>query len=309
MAQPNAGYKSYADFVKEGLNPDEAIAATVGQLKSKVFAYPAETAIKPFIDLMLQRGKLTPEDFRPLVLDDPLTVNAMRNKQADFQVGGVPSRITLQKEGFTPLLSSIDIAKLARPSADSPELASVMQNGWATTKDFFQNEHASILRLASVNYRIMKFMQADRKKALQIHMAYLSRITGQQFTEADGEIIYDDLDPFVTFENQKPWFHSDDNPLFYKYVNGSILKSFVDQRIYKNKPPTVEDVIFADDVYNELEKLQVESKDLFAKIEQSNIIQLNQSVKEQYDRAKHFYEIYDFYDSARLAKDILERSK
>jgi hypothetical protein len=233
----------------------------------------------------------------------------MRNKQADFQVGGVPSRITLQREGFKPLLSSIDLAKLARPSADSPELASVLQNGWATTKVFYQNDRATALRLASVNYRIMKFMQTDRKKAVQIHMAYLSRISGQSFTEADGQIIYEHLDPFVTFDEQRLWFHSEDSPLYYKYVNGSILKSFVDQGIYKNKPPTVEDVIFADDTYDELEKLQAESKDLFGKIEQGNATQMNQSMREKYEQAKHYFEIYDFFDSSRLAKEILGNTK
>jgi hypothetical protein len=50
----------------------------------------------------------------------------MRNGQADFQVGGVPSRIVLEREGFKPIIMSNDLASAAKPSADSEELATIL---------------------------------------------------------------------------------------------------------------------------------------------------------------------------------------
>jgi len=302
MAQSNQGLKGYSEFIKDGMNPTDAIAATARQLKGRTFAYPTETAVKPFIDRLLSIGGIARDDFKSLVLDDPLTVNAMRNKQADFQVGGVPSRITLQKEGFIPLISSIDLAKGAAASADSQELASILQNGWAVTKDYYLKEHATVLRLASVNYRIMSYMQSNRLDAIRIHMAYLSQITGQQFDAADGEVIYGSLDPFWTFDEQKEWFHNSGSPLYYAYINGAILKSFISDKVFKHAPPTVDDVIFADDTYRELEGLKTKTDEYFAKAGHMN---LTPGAKEKLSVARQFYAGFNFYDAERLAKDAL----
>jgi ABC-type nitrate/sulfonate/bicarbonate transport system substrate-binding protein len=305
LAQSNAGYKSYTEFVAEGMPPADAARAAAQQLKGKKFAYPTETAIKPFIDLVLERGGLKRTDFQALVLDDPLTVNAMRSKQADFQVGGVPSRIVLEREGFKPIISSIDLVRGAAPSADSKELASILQNGWAMTKEYYQREHDTTLRLASVNYRIMKFINTNQQQALALHMPYLSEVSGQSFSEADGKVIYNSLNPFVTFEDQGEWFHNTQNPLYFKYVNGAIIKSFVDQGVFKNTPPGVDDVIYADDVYFELERLKQSAEEAFRQIDARESSGGNDQQTEKYRKAKYFYEIYNYLDAERLAKEIL----
>ena len=305
LAQQSGGYKSYDEFVSTGMSSADAIRAVAQQLKGKTFAYPTETAIKPFIDLVLEKGSLKRSDFKSLVLDDPLTVNAMRSKQADFQVGGVPSRLVLQREGFKPIVTSIDLVKGAAPSENSRELSSILQNGWATTKEYYQKEHDTILRLASVNYRIMKFINTNPQQAMAIHMPYLSEVSGQRFTDEDGKVIYSSLDPFVSFEDQRPWFHEPQNPLYYKYVNGAIIKSFTDQNVFKSDAPGVEDVIFADDIYFELEKLKVLTEQLFQEIETRQLAANNQQLKEALQKAKHFYEIYNYLDSERLARKIL----
>jgi ABC-type nitrate/sulfonate/bicarbonate transport system substrate-binding protein len=305
LAQSDAGYKSYAEFVSEGMGPDQAVKATVQQLRGKVFAYPTEAAIKPFVDLVLEKGDLKRNQFKSLVLDDPLTVNAMRNKQAAFQVGGVPSRLVLQREGYKPIISSIDLVKGAAPSEDSKELASILQNGWATTKEFYEKEHDTILRVASVNYRIMKFINTNQQEALALHMPYLSEVSGQSFTPDDGKIIYNSLDPFITFEDQRDWFHNPQNPLYYKYVNGSIIKSFVDQNVFKGTSPSVEDVIYADDIYTELEKLKEATEKLFQQIDSEKIVEKDNRFTDKYERAKKYYKVYDFVDSERLAREIV----
>jgi len=303
MARGDAGFKKFSDFRSQGLSQEAALAATVAQLKGHTFAYPTETAIKPFIDLLLKKGGVSRKQFKALVLDDPLTVNAMRQGQAQFQVGGVPSRITLQKEGFIPLISSADLARGAKASPESPELASILQNGWATTKTFYDQHKPTLLRLASVNYRIMKFMETNRQDAIRIHMAYLSRVTGAEFTAKDGAIIYDDLDPFVTFEGQKSWFHDSSAPLYYANVNGAILQSFKSDGIYRKRAPTVEDIIFADDVYRELEQMKADASRDFEEVkpkEQGLSPELASKLKESRSQFEH----YNYYDAARLAREV-----
>jgi len=304
LANPNQHFKSVEDFISEGQSYDKAVVSAIQQMKGKRFTYPSETAIKPFIDLVLQKGKLRRNQFKSIVLDDPLTVNTMRNGQADFQVGGVPSRLVLQKEGYKPIITSIVIAKYATPSDTSQALSSILQNSWVTSKTYFKDNYPTVLRLASVNYRIMKFINDHPEEAAKIHMAYLSKITGQSFDVQDGLVIYKDLDPFVTFEDQAKWFHDTKDPLYYKYVNGSILNNFVAQGIFKKKPPVVGDVIYADRVYFDLEKLRDSSIQFKTVLIKKG---LDKQQSDLFKRANHFFEIYDYFDSKELFEKMLKQ--
>ncbi len=301
MGQPGNGLKTYAEYRAEGKTHIESLAVCVGQLRGKTFAYPTETAVKPFIDQLLAAGGLKENDFKPLVLDDALTMSAMRKKEADFQVGGVPSRIVLEREGFIPLISSMDIARGAVASADSSELASILQNGWACTAKYYHTHYSTILKLASVNYRIVQFINENEDEALGIHMKYLSAVSGQAFSKEDGRIIYRSLDPFVTFENQRPWFFDTSNPMYYTHVNGAILKTFTSKNVYRDKPPGVEDVIYADDTYRDMTKLRGRASDLL------NASKGDSSSVDIAGRAKKSFDVFDFAESVRLLEQLPAR--
>jgi NitT/TauT family transport system substrate-binding protein len=304
MAQPGKGYKSVDEFVKGGSSISEAIVATVRQMKGKTFAYPAEAAIKPFIDLALSKGALSKDDVRSLVLDDPLTVNAMRNHQAEFEVGGVPSRLVLEREGFKPILSSKDLASAAKPSPDSEELSSIFTDGWACTREYYDKHRETVLRLASVNYRITKFMTEHPDEAIAIHMPYLSQITGQAYTLAEMRIFYTSLDPFYTFEAQKDWYHNPASVYYYKNLNGAIINSFIKQKIFKRPPPAVSDVIIADEVYRTLEEYRSKADGVFSQIDGSTGTR-SETQRKQLAQARAFYEAYAYPDAFRTASAVL----
>jgi len=301
MARADKGLKTVSDFTKEGLPIDQAIRSTVRQMRGATFAYPAEAAIKPFIDLALRKGDLAKADIKSLVLDDPLTVNAMRKRQADFQVGGVPSRLVLQREGFIPLLTSNDLATAAKPSPESEELSSVFTDGWICTREYYQQNRDLVLRMASVNFRITRFINEHMDEALAIHMPYLSQVTGQQFTPAEGKIIYTSLDPFFTFEAQQEWFHNPNNPYFFQNLNGAIIKSFEKQKIFQHGAPTVADVNVSDEVYRTLETLKANTDALLRQVETSTSKD-NPDVKANINLARRQYDAYNFLDAERSAK-------
>ncbi len=303
MAKPS--YKSYSDFIKEGKPPKEAVKAAVAQMRGKTFAYPAEAAIKPFIDLAIEKSGMTRKDFTSLVLDDPMTINSLRNGHADFQVGGAPSHVVLQREGFKPILSSLELALTAKPSPDSPELASILEDGWVTTRKYFKEHKDIIMRMASVNFRIMRFMHDHKDEALALHMPYLSEATGQKFTVADGKIIYNDLDPFFTFEQQKEWFESPDSLYYYKNVNGAILNSYIKQGIYQHKPPTVEDIVTAEDVYRDMKQ---EKQKYEAFLQRVDKLPEKSKSKDKIDKAKKFFDAYDYLDASNLLSEVINQS-
>jgi ABC-type nitrate/sulfonate/bicarbonate transport system substrate-binding protein len=304
MAQPGK-FKSYDDFIKTGLSPDAAVKAAILQLKGKTFAYPAETSVKPFIDILLEKGAMTRKDFKSIVQDDALNINTMRSKKADFQVGGAPSRIALQKEGFQPIISAIDIVKSAKPSPDSKELASVFQDGWAARKDYYTQNKPVIYRMASVCFRISDYIKSHPDSALAIHMPYLSKITGEKFTVADGKIIYSALDPFFSFNDQNDWFNNPHSPLYYKNLYGSLINNFKDQKLYKNSVPAVDDIIYADDVYKEMVVLRDKATANIKSISEKNLAN-DDAKKQKLEKAKFFLNVFDYYDAEQLSGEILK---
>lgn len=134
MAQPDGGYKTYAEFLAEGASPEDALKKAVGQMKGKRFAYPAEAAIKGFIDLALSHGGVALGDMTTVVAPDADTTRLMESGNADFQVGGVPSRLTLQVAGYKPIVTSVTLPprQARRPSWRS-FVPSSMAAGWPPT--------------------------------------------------------------------------------------------------------------------------------------------------------------------------------
>jgi len=308
MSQPEGNYKNYQSFLNDGLSEALAMKATIKQLEGKTFAYPAEAAVKPFIDLILKKGEIDLNSINTKVVDDPTAVNLMRSNKADFQVGGAPSRITLEKEGFIPLISSIDLVRTAKPSAESDELSSVFPDGWAVHRDFYKKEFKTVMRLASVNYRIARFIKNNQDEALAIHMPFLSEVTGEKFDIADGKVIYNSLDPFYSFEDQKDWYHNPNSPLYYIHVNGSVINNFEENNIYENEAPDVEDIIFADDVYYKLEEYKLKAEAAFMQIEEQDLLSKKPELNKIIEKAKHFFSIYNFLDAYELANEVLSKN-
>lgn len=140
-------------------------------------------------------------------------------------------------------------------------------------------------------------------EALELHMPYLSQVTGQHFSATDGKIIYSKLDPFITFEAQREWFHNPNNLCFYRNVNGSILNSFVAQKIYKKPPPKIEDVVWCKDLYEEMESLKSAAARNLAQLKQENLKKVS-GAAELWQRAKYLYDNYDYLDAKRLSDSL-----
>jgi ABC-type nitrate/sulfonate/bicarbonate transport system substrate-binding protein len=253
MAQPNSTARTYAEVLRTEPDPAAAARVTIAQMAGKRFAYPPEGGIQPFVDLLFETGGISRRSVRTIVADDPLNVAAMRRGDADFQVGGAPSRITLQKAGFKPIISAVDIARSAQPSPASEALRAVFPDGWAARGDFIRRRPDLILRLSSVCMQINALMRRDPQATSVVHMRYLSQVTGQPFTSADAAIIYRDLDPFLTFEEQARWFTDQSYPLYHRHVIGAHINSFIEDGLYRGRrTPRVEDITVAEGVYRQL---------------------------------------------------------
>jgi ABC-type nitrate/sulfonate/bicarbonate transport system substrate-binding protein len=311
MAQPDDGYKTVQDFIDEGVSPKEALGKAVGQMRGKRFAYPPEAAIKGYIFLCLEKAGMTLDDVESIVAEDAKTWAMMIANKADFQVGGVPSRITLESKGFLPVITSADLAQYAEPSANSKELRAIFQDGWLAQDSWIDTNYDTMLRMASVLFRVTKFMNTNQAEAISIHLPFLNSAAGTQITPEETVVVYESLDPFLTFEQQSVWYLDKNNPLYIGHVTGSHIKMWEEKGLFKPGEVTVTDVDMSEQVYREFIDMRENSDELFAEarklIEEGEMQGKDVSqAKELYEKAQFFYDAYDYLDSQRFAEAAIE---
>lgn len=299
LAQPDSGAKSFDEFLAEGMSPDEAFKATMAQLKGKRFAFPTEAAIKGFIDLAVQKGGMTLADVEAVgAPGDPANVALMQAGRADFQVGGVPSRMTLEIAGFKPILNSGNLAAYAAASADSPELRAVFHDGWVATDEWITANYDTVLRLASVGFRINQFINESPDEAAVIHTPFLNSVAGTDFANDVAKIAYDNLHPFWNFEEQKGWVLDKENPLNGEYVIGSAIKLYEEQGLFQPGEFAWDQFTIVPKVYGDLLDYKAKTDELFKKLEG---MELSAEAAALRDQARAQYSAFNFLDAHRFA--------
>jgi ABC-type nitrate/sulfonate/bicarbonate transport system substrate-binding protein len=299
MAQPDSGAKSFLEFRAEGMAAEQAFLATVGQMRGKRFAFPTEAAIKGFIDQALARGKISLADVETVgAPDDAANVALMQAGRADFQVGGVPSRLTLETAGFKPILSSGDLAAYASASAESTELRAVFHDGWVATDEWINANYDTVLRLASVGFRINQFINASPDEAAAIHTPFLNSVAGTTFEPAVAKIAYSNLHPFWNFDQQAGWISDRANPLNAEYVIGSAIKTYEEQGLFQSGEFNWNNFTIVPKVYADLLAHRAKADEFFAKLSGATLTPEAQALR---DQARAFYDAFNFLDAHRFA--------
>lgn len=301
MAQPDGNYQSFEEFVDSGMEPDEAFEAAVGQMEGQTFAYPPEAAIQGFVELMLDRGGLTLDDMETNVAEDSANVALMQSGRADFQVGGVPSRLTLETAGFKPILTSGDLAQYAEASPESEELRAVFHDGWLATDEWLEENWDTALRLASVGFRVNAYINEDPEGAARIHTPFLNSVAGTDFEVETALVTYSTLHPFLTFEEQEQWHLDDSNPLNGQYVIESAIRSHVEQGTFEEgQYSSFEDFSVAHELYKEMTELRDEAEELIQAAEANTNI--STEAQALLDEARRHFDNYNFLDAQRFAQ-------
>jgi ABC-type nitrate/sulfonate/bicarbonate transport system substrate-binding protein len=309
MAQPNRGYKSFEEFVKEGLAPDEALRRTAQQLKGKTITFLSEPSRQQFIELIYRRGGLGKGDTDTITtvnVDDNQTIAMMVSGRADFQFSGAPAMVELTRRGFKPIVTAFDLARTARPAADSEEVLAILKAGWGTTAEYYEKNRETILRMVGVGYRIAKFIKTNQEEALALHVPFLNSIAGSQITPEFGKWLYDVVHPYYDFEDQEEWYGNTQSILYYPYEVGARIKDAERKGIFHPGEMTVDTILVADDVHREMKELRAKATALIAEAK-DKIGRARQAGKdasraqELLGRAEQFVAAYGFLDAHRFA--------
>jgi len=310
-------YKTYQDFLKEGNSPEAAIRKAVSQMKGKTFLSANVPSTKGFEEILFERGGTSVKDMKLIELDQEKHIGTMFAGQADFEVGNVPTRVTLESKGFKPIVSTRDVIEYLQSkrelTPESKELTMMGFSGWMSTKKYYEENHETILRLTGVGFRIMQMINDKPKEALKYHLPYTNRVAGTNLTEAEGLIVYNSLDPFRSFEYQKRWYYDEKD---YENWKWSLLATI---RLWENKgvltkgrfPP--ESFSRSQVIYNELMYLREKAQSLIW--DASDTVRIARakgkatgSVEETIKKARHHFDIFNYYDSYRFALAAKEQA-
>ncbi len=222
----------------------------------------------------------------------------MQAKRSDFQTGGVPSRLTLEQSGFKPILTSGDLAAYAKPSAESVELRAVFQDGWIATDQWINANYDTVLRMASVGFRINQFIADHPDAAAAIHTPFVNSVAGTAFKDGAAKIAYSGLDPFWTFDKQKGWVVDKDNALNAEYVIGSAIKIYEEKGLFKPGDVTWDQFTIVPRVYKDLVGYRSKTDEIFKKLEAAPP---TGDAAALLVKAKAFYAGFNFLDAYRFA--------
>lgn len=310
MAQPKKGYKSVQEFVQEGLEPKEALRKAVGQLKGKRIGYPPIAPIQAFLTVALKKAGLTLEDMAGVMAPDAENIAAMVAGRLDFQTGGAPSRMALEERGFKPIITATAITRYAKPSPESEDLRVIFHDGWVALDSWINNNYDSMLRMSSVMFRILRFMNEHQEEAIEIQRPFVNTVAGTNLSEAGIRIIYESLDPFVPFEQQWIWHLDPGNSYYEGNVTGARILFSEEKGLLEPGTVKLEDVSIAGKVYREF--LYLRDKSYFDILAVERLIDYGETIGapqedieqavELLKKAKHFYEIYDYLDASRFVE-------
>ena len=309
MVDPEAGYKSVGAFIDEGFDPTAAIKATAEQFRGKTLATLNEGGIRGFITIALGSAGMSMDDITVNSFDtDSKIIAEMISGRADFAVGSAPGRVSMTLEGFVPVLTSLHISQFAEPSPDSNELRAVFHDGWATTRGYYENNRETLYRFASMIYRTLRLMVDKPAETIPPHTDFLNSIMGSTLTPADVEVIYEELNPFVAFEDQAMWYedrYRGTNPSHYANITGAHIKLWEEQGVLEPGKWTPENVSFAIDFWHEVQALKTDAAKLIREA-RAAVSDATPKARELLRKAEFHDSIYNFYDAGRFARAAVE---
>ena len=310
MIDPQGSYKTIDQFIGEGLDPQAAITATMSQFKGKTLSTLNEGGILGFITIALESAGLTLDDLGTVIKydTDSKIMADLISGRSDFAVGSAPGRVSMTLEGFVPAITSLHISKYAEPTPNSKALRSIFHDGWATTPEYYAANHDTIFRFMSMIYRTLRLMVDHPEETIPIHADYVNSIMGSSLTPEDTVVIYEELDPFVAFEDQAVWYedrYKDSNAQHLSNVLGSHIKLWEEQDVLQEGEWTPYNTSYAFELWHEFQERKVNAHKLIRQAE-SLVGDNTPTANDLLAKAKFYDDIYDFLDAERFAQAAIE---
>jgi hypothetical protein len=292
FAPPGSSAKSVADYMKSGLSFDQALAKTLAELKDANVVLPND-ANQAFWNYILEKGGLSPSSVTRL--DNPTILNQILAKQVDFGgLAGGPQYLKALTEGSKLIVSLKDLLSYSK----DPDVGQfVNHQSFITTEAFYTEHYDTVLRMASVIYRVLGQLngtQAQKLAAIKAEQPWLATASGTKNTIPELNYIFGNVSLTKPFDQMSTFFTG--SGITNVYVSGKQLLDKLYSTGVLRKQHTVSELDGAKQVWSDMERFKAMSDALFKKLGKAT----TPHQKALIAAAHKQYADYDYLDSVRL---------
>jgi ABC-type nitrate/sulfonate/bicarbonate transport system substrate-binding protein len=217
--------------------------AVYAQLEGKTMCI-VKVQFEAMVTAMLGNADLTMDDVTVLdFADDAKSGAAFMRGEGDFYVGSLPQQMKMLKE---PEFIAVAGSETIGPSG------LWFSNSFAL-KDYVDENPDIILKLAAINYRIIRYMREKPDMVLGKQVDYLNKIAGVNLTVDDAKQIMSDFIDFETWQNSKETVYNSDSPLYWKISVDHYIKHNEDLGNIE-KGVVTSDFVIQEEIFNKLLK-------------------------------------------------------
>ena len=223
LANPKLGLKTVRDYAKGGATFEEALRSALEPLVGQTVYVPAAVSEKEFNEVPFKLAGLDLPAY--VTMDDAQMLLLAKSGRLDFMhPGGAPIAQTLLDAGWTPVYDTGQLLEFGPGGVNSPLESLVFNNGWGSTADYINSNQTTMMRFASVVFRIFDELKED-PSLYGVYAPYLNSVAGTSL-DADGvRRTVENLDPFVPFEEQTKYFVDKASPEYYGNSMGALIKA------------------------------------------------------------------------------------
>ena len=218
LAPPDSGLDTVPDLVASGMSYEDAFKQAVGQMVGKRVAIDDTGSARAFVDAVFEAGGVTPDDFAELLtVDDARMLLLARGGQIDFgkPLGGAQNAELIQ-DGWYPILGAADLIELL-PPGDPRGATGIGHTGLGARASHYAEDPDTFLRVAGVMFRVVDAIKKDVAEGTDVALANILPVLESAAAVEIGidglRIIYGQIDPMKSFEEQEEYWGSESKPL------------------------------------------------------------------------------------------------
>ncbi len=223
LAPPDSGLDTVPDLVASGMSYEDAFVQVVRQMVGKRVAIDDTGSHRSFVDAVFEAGGVTPDDFAELLtVDDARMLLLARGGQIDFgkPLGGAQNAELIQ-DGWYPILGAADLIALL-PPGDPRGATGIGHTGLGARASHYEEDPDTFLRVAGVMFRVIDAIKRDVAEGTDVALANILPVLESAAAVEIGidglRIIYGQIDPMKSFEEQEEYWGDESNPFHYKNV-------------------------------------------------------------------------------------------
>lgn len=301
LAAPATHAKTVGYFLKRGLSFRQAMTRAMGQLRNQKFATAPVVDNRAFLGLAFSLGGMTmSQNTQLIVTPDANALQLAKNGGVHFlSPTGAPFTAQLEEAGWIPVVTPLDILRHIPGGVKSKSETLVGLPGVAADAGWASRNANTVLRFVSVMFRIIDLEHRSPNKALSRELSYINAFAGTNLNIRGLRITIDELDPLLSWKDQRAICNDKTSPLYYKTWYQATVNSDVASKALPAGNYPVDNLIWSCGVYNALGRYKNASDRLLAALHSKK---LSGRARTFLKRGQQMYAAFDFLDAYRFLR-------